>query len=299
MRRAIAAALLVTALASCGGGSTDTLAPGSTLRIGYSFPFDTADLAGRIAFERFGQQRHVKVRIVQLTGAPATVSALLRGDIDLASLNLPDAIKAIGQGARLHVILGSKMEPEYVYVARPGIAGVAQLKGRHIGIQGHGSDTEAFTKLLLQHGGLSLGDAQINTIPNSTARAAALTSGRIDATALRYHEYLRLRRKLGGLHALAQMRQFEPGRITQVWVVTDAFAKRNARRIQTMVSDALVSYTSTYTSQGRVAWMAAGAPDLFRGEPSSIPTATYAFYRRIGMWPRRQAPITAASGQKA
>ena len=45
MRRAIAAALLVTALASCGGGSTDTLAPGSTLRIGYSFPFDTADLA--------------------------------------------------------------------------------------------------------------------------------------------------------------------------------------------------------------------------------------------------------------
>src|SRR5437764_1948009 len=65
-----------------------------------------------------------------------------------------------------------------------------------------------------------------------------------------------------------------------------------------MILEARQAAHWTNTPRGRAAWMAAGAPDLFRGEPSSIPAATYAFYRRIGMWPRRQAPITAASYER-
>jgi ABC-type nitrate/sulfonate/bicarbonate transport system substrate-binding protein len=299
-RLAIVACSIVVALAmpGCGGGSEQTLASGSTLRVGYSFPFDSADLAGRLAFDRYARARHINVKLQQLAGAPNAVSSLRRGDIDLASLNLPDAIKAIGQGAKLHVILGSKMFPEYVFVATPGTTTARQLKGKSIAIQGHGSDTEAFTKLLLKRAGLSLGDANITIIPNSTARVAALVSKRIDATALRYHEYLRVRQREPGIQALAEMQSFEPMRMTQVWVVTDQFARRNRRQLQTLVSDLLAGYAFVYGAQGRSAWIADGQRDVFRGDPPSIPAQVYAHYRALGMWPRTDRPITAADYQR-
>jgi ABC-type nitrate/sulfonate/bicarbonate transport system substrate-binding protein len=291
-------AVAALALPGCGGESGHRLTSGSTLRVGYSFPFDSADLAGRLALERYARARHIKVKLQQLGGAPNALSSLRRGDIDLASLNIPDAIKAIGQGAKLHVILGSKMFPEYVFVAAPGIARAQQLKGKRIGIQGHGSDTEAFTKLLLNQAGLSPSAAQINTIPNSTARVAALVSKRIDATAVRYHEFLRIRSREPGIHALAQMQTFEPGRMTQVWVVTDEFARRNRRQLQTLVGDLLAGYAFVYGPQGRSAWIAEGQRDVFGGDPPSIPAQIYTHYRTVGMWPRRDRPITAADYQR-
>ena len=127
-------AAVALALPGCGGESGHRLTSGSTLRVGYSFPFDSADLAGRLALERYARARHINVKLQKLAGAPNALSSLRRGDIDLASLNIPDAIKAIGQGAKLHVILGSKMFPEYVFVAAPGIARAQQLKAKNIGI---------------------------------------------------------------------------------------------------------------------------------------------------------------------
>jgi ABC-type nitrate/sulfonate/bicarbonate transport system substrate-binding protein len=245
--------------------------------------------------DRYGQARRIKIITQEVGGAPNTVSALTHGEIDLASLNLPDAIRAIEQGARLQVILGSKMFPEYVYVASDGITRPAQLKGKRLGNQGPRSDVQAFTQLLLGQAGLTLGDAHVITVPNSTARAAALLRGRIDATALRYHEYLRLSHKKPGIHVLSQMRYFEPMRMTQVWVVTDDFAKHNAHELQTMVSDMLASYTSTYTPAGRRIWLASGAARVFKGDPSQLPAQVYAYYHRFGMWPRTNQPITAAS----
>jgi ABC-type nitrate/sulfonate/bicarbonate transport system substrate-binding protein len=300
-RRTIVACCVVTGLAlpGCGGGGSEqTLNSGSTLHVGYSFPFDSADLAGRMALQRYARATRVKVKLQQLAGGPNALSSLRRGDIDMASLNLPDAIKAIEQGAKLHVILGSKMFPEYVFVAAPGIAGAQQLKGKRVGIQGHGSDTEAFTKLLLKRAGLSVGEANIVTIPNSTARVAALTSKRIDATALRYHEYLRVRARDPGIHSLGEMQTFEPGRMTQVWVVTDQFARRNRRQLQTLVGDMLGGYAFVYRPQGRAAWIADGQHDVFRGDPASIAAAVYAHYRTLGMWPRPDRPITAADYQR-
>jgi ABC-type nitrate/sulfonate/bicarbonate transport system substrate-binding protein len=291
----LAAVLLALGLSACGGGNARTLAPGSSLRVGYSFPFDSADLAGRIALDSYGQARRITITTQELGGAPNAVSALTHGQIDLASLNLPDAIRAIGQGARLQVILGSKMFPEYVYVATDGITRPAQLKGKRVGNQGPRSDIQAFTELLLGQAGLTLGDVHVSTVPNSTARAAALLRGRIDATGLRYHEYLRLIRKKPGIHVLSQMRYFEPMRMTQVWVVTDDFAKHNTRELQTMVTDMLASYTSTYTGPGRRVWLHTGAAGVFKGDPSQIPAQVYAYYHRFGMWPRTNQPITTAS----
>jgi ABC-type nitrate/sulfonate/bicarbonate transport system substrate-binding protein len=290
---AAVAALLALALGACGNQSGRTLARGSTLRVGYSFPFDSADLAGRLALQRYGQDQHIKVRSQQLVGAPATVSNLLHGGIDLASLRLSDAINAVGRGAKLRVILGSKMFPEYVFVARSGITGPAQLRGKRIAIQGPRSDVQAFAKLVLARAGLGLADAEVTTIPNSTARTAAFVRGRIDATGLRYHEYLRLLRKDPSIRVLARMRDFEPRRMTQAWVVTDSFARRNAKALQTMVTDMLTEYALMYTPAGRRLWLAAGS-DVVRGDPPQMAAAVYAYYHRYGMWPLPGRPITSA-----
>jgi ABC-type nitrate/sulfonate/bicarbonate transport system substrate-binding protein len=299
MRR-IAVGALVAALvvAGCGDEGKDKLTSGSTLNVGYSLIPDSGDLAGRIALERYGRAHDVKVKFDRLQGVPNTIASLRRGDVDLASLNLPDVFKAVGEGVKIKVILAAKMFPEYVFVAAPPTAGPGQLKGKRIGIQGKGSDVEAFTKLILARAGLGVADVRLQTIPNSTARVAALTSDRIDATGLRYHEYLRLLNQRPQTHTLAETRTYAPTRMTQTWVVTDKFARENAGRLRTLVRDLLGVYASMYTPEGRSAYLAAGSREVFRGDPPFMAPRTYEFYRRYGLWPRPDRPITPQEHQR-
>jgi ABC-type nitrate/sulfonate/bicarbonate transport system substrate-binding protein len=299
MRRILVAAVVAAlALTGCGDDGSDKLTSGSTLRVGWSLIPDSADLAGRMAFERYGREHDIKVKFERLQGVPNTIASLRREDVDIASINLPDVAKAVSEGVKLKVILGSKMFPEYFFVASPPTASPGDLKGKRIGIQGHGSDVEAFTKLILRGAGLGVNDARLMTIPSSQARVAAMVSNRIDATGVRYHEYLRILNKLPRTRTLGEMRTYAPTRITQVWVVTDKFARENRDRLRTLVREMLGLYASLYTPEGRTAFLAAGSGEVFRGDPPDMAPRTYEHYRRYGLWPRPDRPITAAEHQR-
>jgi ABC-type nitrate/sulfonate/bicarbonate transport system substrate-binding protein len=287
-----AALALALAPAGCGGEDKEKLAPGSTLRVGYSQIPDGADLAGRMAVERYGRAHDVKVKFQRIQGGPSSMAALRRGDVDILSLNQPDVVKAAGEGLGIKAILGSKMFPEYVFVASPPISRPAQLRGKRIAVQGHGSDTLAFAQLVLREAGLTANDARLLTIPSSSARVAAMVANRADATGVRYHEYLRLLDDRPRTRTLAEMRTYAPGRMTQVWLVTEKFARENAARLRGLVREMLGTYDSMYTPEGRRAWLAAAA-ETFRGEPASTPPRLYEYYRRHGLWPRADRPITA------
>jgi ABC-type nitrate/sulfonate/bicarbonate transport system substrate-binding protein len=297
-RIVLGAVVAVLALGGCGDDEKETPTSGSTLRVGYSLIPDSGDLAGRMALERYGRDHDVRVEFERLQGVPNTIASLRRGEVDIASLNLPDVIKAVGEGVKIKVILAAKMFPEYVFVAAPPTARPEQLKGKRIGIQGKGSDVEAFTKVILGRAGLGLGDVRLMTIPNSTARVAALTSDRIDATGLRYHEYLRLLNERPQTRTLAETRTYAPTRMTQTWVVTDRFARENAGRLRPLVREMLGVYASMYTPEGRSAYLAAGSREVFRGDPPSMPPRIYEFYRRHALWPRPDRPITPAEHQR-
>lgn len=292
---AAVAALALIALSGCGSKDDSSFGQsGTTLRVGYTLRPGAADISGLMALKAYGRAHDIKVVTRDVASPAGAIASLRRGDIDTASINLPDVVKAVDGGAPLTAILASKMIPEYVFVTTPAITSAAQLKGKRIAIQGHGSDIEAFTKLVLGTAGLTPADASIMTIPMSEARVAALTSHRIDAAGLIYSQYLRVAHEIPGVHALSEMIRFQPHRMSQVWVVSPKFAKSHRAALQTMVDDMLRSTTAAYTPAGRGAWLAFGAHDILKQAPPATRAKIYDFYRVHGMFPRTDQPITAA-----
>ncbi|MDX6699651.1 MAG: hypothetical protein QOE65_3048 [Solirubrobacteraceae bacterium] len=299
-RRPVAAILAWLALgagAGCGGGNghSDFGRPGSTLRVGYGFAPTASEIADQISLRDYARAHGVKVVRRAFPDSAAAVTGLRRGDVDVAPLNVGQAFKAINAGAAIVAIVAGKSMPEYVYVAVPPISAPAQLRGRKLGQQGPGSDAAGLQGRVLAEGGLTPGDVDIVTLAGSAARAAALASGRIEATPLGYDQYLRVARAIPGLRVLARQADFEPHRITNAWMVTPSFARKHRAALQTLVRDQLRSTTRLYTAAGRREWLDFAARGLLKDDPPSFRARVYDYYRTHGMFPRIDDPITPAA----
>src|ERR1700746_1106459 len=130
-------------------------------------------------FEKYG----LDTEIILITGGPASVSALLNGDVDL-DLRAPiAAIQAISHGAKLTFLLSQSNTLEYDVVTRPEIKDVKQLKGKRVGIIRFGGISELMVRYLFQKLGLDA-DKDIAIMQVGQARFASMEKGAIDATVL-------------------------------------------------------------------------------------------------------------------
>jgi NitT/TauT family transport system substrate-binding protein len=70
---------------------------------------------------------------------------------------------------------------QHLFVARPGISGPKELKGKKIAVSRYGAFSDIQTRFVVRQWGLDPDkDVQILQIGNSAARAAALASGGVD-----------------------------------------------------------------------------------------------------------------------
>ncbi len=130
-------------------------------------------------FEKYG----LDTEIILITGGPASVSALLNGDVDL-DLRAPiAAIQAISHGAKLTFLLSQSNTLEYDVVTRPEIRNVKQLKSKKIGIIRFGGISELMVRYLFQKLGLDA-DKDIAIVQVGQARFTSLERGAIEATVL-------------------------------------------------------------------------------------------------------------------
>jgi NitT/TauT family transport system substrate-binding protein len=130
-------------------------------------------------FEKYG----LDTEIILITGGPASVSALLNGDVDL-DLRAPiAAIQAISHGAKLTFLLSQSNTLEYDVVTRPEIRDVKQLKSKKIGIIRFGGISELMVRYLFQKLGLDA-DKDIAIVQVGQARFTSLERGAIEATVL-------------------------------------------------------------------------------------------------------------------
>ena len=213
-----ACALGAAVPAGCGGGGGGQ----RTLRVGYAFGFDIGDVADRVGFEGV---KGIDVRYREMNGGTNAISALVRGDIDMADLSLADLISAIGAGADVRAIMVASTVPEYLFVARPPFDALAKLRGARVGLFAKSSVITELTKVSLRPAGLGLGDVKSRPLADSTTRAAALASGRIDATLLEYVDYLRIAPKVAGLKVLNATRELVPVLSTPVFAVSGSYAR--------------------------------------------------------------------------
>ena len=152
--------------------------------------------------------------------------------------------------------MADEMRPEWLLAARPEIERLGQLKGKRIATDPPGENTAALVDLSLERAGLEKDDVQLSTIGESTQRAAALASGRIDATPLEFADFERLRGEGGlDLNVLSTLQDLSPVKPRTAFLVRRDFAAKHRPLLQELVNGLVDGYAFLYTPAGRGAWI--------------------------------------------
>lgn len=285
------------ALTGCASGTAQrTVSRAPRIDVGYPFAYDAGDVADRMAFARL-RRRGVAVRVRLLGGVANAVVALVRGDVQLATMPYSTAIRAADEGAHIRVVLGQNMASDFVLVARRGIGSVEALRGRRVAFDAPGLDGDTLVRVALARAGVPSSDVKLSALAESSSRAAALTAGRADAVVLDEPDYERLLQRGVGVDVLARLTDFRPRSAASVWVVSQSYEEKHRPLVGRIVRGLLDGYAFVYTPPGRRAWITAARRSVFRGDPELAPRI-YAFYRSVRFWPLRDRPVTPAEHQR-
>ena len=290
----IVLAATMAALAGCDGGSQGSGPRRPALEVGYAFAFDAGDVADRIAFARLRRRTGIPVRIRYLGGVADAVVALVRGDVQLATMPYSTAIRAADEGAHLRVVLGADMASDFLLVARSGIDSVAALRGRRVGYDQPGLDGETLVREALTRAGLPTADVKLSALGDATARADALAAGKVDAAVLDEAGYERLLARGRSLVVLARLADFRPRSAQTVWVVSQSYERMHRAQLRRVVDGLLAGYAFVYTPTGRRVWIETARRSVLRGPEARLAPRLYGFYRRTRSWPLRGEPVTPA-----
>lgn len=292
--RLLVLALAATTLAAAGcASSSNTGSRRPAIKVGYAFGYDAGDVGDRIAFERLRLRSGIDVRIRDLGGVANAVVALVRGDVQLATMPYSTAIRAAEEGAHLRVVLGANMASEFILVGRDEVDSVAELRGRRIAFDAPGLDGETLVREALAEGDVPSSEVKLSALNGSTSRATALASGRVDAAVLEQVDYERLLARGEALTVLARLSDFRPRSTQTVWVVSQKYERTHRALLGRVVDGLLAGYAFVYTPAGRRAWLALARRSVLEDENPALAANVYAFYRRIRFWPLRDEPVTA------
>jgi ABC-type nitrate/sulfonate/bicarbonate transport system substrate-binding protein len=290
----VLAAATTAVLAGCSGGHQGGATRPPALQVGYAFAYDTNAVADRIAFGRLRRRTGIAIRIRELGGVGNTVVALVRGEVQLATVPYSTAIRAVDEGAHLRVVLGANMASDFVLVARPGIDSVAALRGRRIGFDQPGLDGETLVREALAGADVPTSDVKLSALGEPRARADALAAGKVDAAVLDEVDYQRLLARGESLVVLARLSDVRPRSAQTVWVVSQSYEQAHRALLQRVVNGLLDGYAFVYTPAGGRAWIALARRSVLKGPDAAVAPRIYDFYRRTRFWPLRDRPVTPA-----
>lgn len=197
LRSRLAAAAAVTALAvgvaACGGSgdsSSAGAAAGSNGIKGKRFTLmvqstpNVNKVVEAHAVELLKRQGVDATMKYNASSPNVAISQLLSGDIDVYGEAVSGGIGGALQGIPLVDFALMQPRADYVFLARPGINSLADLRGKKIGVQDTTGANYAQALFVLQRAGLSVKDVSIIAAGGQSSRLPALLAGRVDATML-------------------------------------------------------------------------------------------------------------------
>ena len=296
--RPLALLLAAVVLTGCGKTHRTSTSGRPSIDVGYAFAYDSGDVADRIAFARLERRAGIAVRVRYLGGVANAVVALVRGEVQLATVPYSTAIRAVDEGAHLRVVLGANMASDFLLVARPGIDSLAALRGRHVAFDGPGLDGETLLREALPQAGVPVSDVKLTPLEDVGKREAALADRKVDAAVLDEANYAELRDRGESVTILARLSDFRPRSAQTVWVVTQSYEQTHRARLQRVVDGLLDGYSFVYTPAGRRAWIEVARRSAFERRDAALVPGIYAFYRRTRFWPLRDEPVTRAQHER-
>lgn len=220
----------VTGLSAC--SDTSTAASGTKITLGYSawpgwFPWAVAQEKG--LFEKNG----VNVDLKWFDSYTESINALSSGAIDANSQTLNDTLASVSGGAKLSIVLvNDNSTGNDKIIAREGVNGVADLKGKKVAVE-QGTVDHYLLLLALQEAKLSEKDIELVNLPTDSA-AAAFAGAQVDAVAA-FAPFTTTALQRPGSRAIATSAEF-PGAIPDHLVVSEKMSKEHQKEVQGMVN---------------------------------------------------------------
>src|SRR5215470_6941277 len=144
----------------------------------------------------FAGKLGLKLDFVQLKNDTIALKALLAGELDSYEGGAGGAMAAAARGADVRIIGCNWLAaPHGVYV-RPGIASMADLKGKSVAVSTPGSFPEIFAKAAFEKAGIPAGQVRFAAMGSDGDRYKALIAGVVDG-AIISNEYVPISGKNG------------------------------------------------------------------------------------------------------
>jgi ABC-type nitrate/sulfonate/bicarbonate transport system substrate-binding protein len=129
----------------------------------------------------FFKKRGLDLTMLYVTSGVITSQTIVSGSALAATTTATDGLRAMAAGAPMKIVMVNIDQFQHLFVARPGINGPKDMKGKKIAVSRYGAFSDIQTRFVARQWGLDPDkDAQILQIGNSAARAAALASGGVD-----------------------------------------------------------------------------------------------------------------------
>lgn len=157
------------------------------IRLGYWTSGFSLGIGAVLEAEKFLEKEGLEVEYVRFSEVNGPTKAILTKSIDLAvAVPTAGSMQAAADGAPVKIVLATQIaEGQIVTLASSGVTGIADLKGKKIGMSPAGSATYALTTAFLEaNHDLKLSDYQV-VHANEARLAQFLAQGEIAAGALR------------------------------------------------------------------------------------------------------------------
>jgi ABC-type nitrate/sulfonate/bicarbonate transport system substrate-binding protein len=175
---AIVVAVVVTWTTSLDVQSLQAITVNFPTRSGASWPLFLAKEGGYY-------EKHGLNATLVFAGHPAGIAMVVSGEAQLRSYNLESVMQASARDSSFTIVGSSVYRPFFALMSKKEIATVRDLKGKTIAVSQIGDPPYNYTNALLGKFGIGPRDVQwIAAGADANGRAAALSSGRADATLL-------------------------------------------------------------------------------------------------------------------
>lgn len=180
---------------------------------------------------KLGYWSEAQVRLVEYPSATEVLRAFRNRSIEAASLTLDEVMQLCEDEVPVQVVLVHDISAGAdVVLARAGVAGMAGLKGRRVGVESSALGAFMLTRALEKYG-LRLDDIEVSSV-DVNGHEKAYLAGEVDAVVT--FEPVRTRLLNAGAHEVFSSREL-PNEIVDVLVVHDQFVRQHPERVQLLV----------------------------------------------------------------
>jgi ABC-type nitrate/sulfonate/bicarbonate transport system substrate-binding protein len=283
------------ALAACGGDggdggeSGDAANPAEGIRVGYAGGLDPNDIADQWAIDEVGGE------VEELAEDSGVVAAIMRGDLDVGSIDYVAAMLAREAGADISIFYVTQTTPEFIMVASSDIEDFDDLAGKRIAYHCPGCTDEAFLRTLVkQNAPEAYPEVEWLVLEESPVRAQAMLAGRFEATDLEALSLAHVFKEApGDFHSLGAWSDLEGDAksvVATVWVAKTEDLANDREKYQAFAEELQTGYDRFY--EDKDGWVDLASEKLPDVDASLLP-GTYDVYEEVGMYPKTgTAPLT-------